>query len=232
MDVGPEADVYSLGAIVYEPLTGHPPFRAATTLQTLDLVRSREPVPPRELQPATLRDLQTICLKCLEKEPWKRYTTAALLADDLTRFLNHEPIRRARWAPGPAGAVGRRNPVPAGLLAVLVLTGLFALTAILLQWRKANALARSLSVANRQSEQRRQRAVDAQECARAGRRRSPASRRGRTPGTLSVERRGRECGLATPERRIRPGGISRRRHRNTATGSGDTCTASWTAPTP
>ena len=164
VDVGPEADVYSLGAIVYELLTGHPPFRGATTLQTLDLVRSREPVPPRELQPATPRDLQTICLKCLEKEPWKRYATAALLADDLTRFLDHEPIRArpvgrlgrlARWA--------RRSPVPAGLLAALVLTGLVALTAILLQWRNANALARSLSVANRQSEQRRQRAVDAQE---------------------------------------------------------------------
>jgi eukaryotic-like serine/threonine-protein kinase len=164
VDVGPAADVYSLGAIVYELLTGRPPFRAATTLQTLDLVRSREPVPPRELQPGTPLDLQTICLKCLEKEPGKRYATAGELADDLQRFLDHKPIRArpvghlgrlARWA--------RRNPVPAGLVGALVVTGLAALSAILWQWSKADALAKSLAKANIQSEERRLRAVHAQE---------------------------------------------------------------------
>ena len=115
VDAGPAANVYSLGAIVYELLTGHPPFRAATTLQTLHLVRSREPVPPRELQPATPRDLQTICLKCLEKEPGKRYATAGELADDLRRFLDHEPIRASPRGPfGRLARWGRRNPVPAG----------------------------------------------------------------------------------------------------------------------
>jgi eukaryotic-like serine/threonine-protein kinase len=86
-------DVYALGAILYESLTGRPPFRAAHPLETIALVLHHEPAPPRLLNAAIEIDLQTICLKCLEKDPKRRYATALELADELRRYLAHEPIR-------------------------------------------------------------------------------------------------------------------------------------------
>jgi serine/threonine protein kinase/tetratricopeptide (TPR) repeat protein len=119
--VGRAADGYSLGAILYELLTGRPPFRAETALDTILQVLHEEPVPPRRLQPKLPRDLETICLSCLRKEPQRRYASALALAEDLHCFLAGEPIR-AR----PTGVVerglkwARRRPTLAALLAVSV----------------------------------------------------------------------------------------------------------------
>jgi tetratricopeptide (TPR) repeat protein/tRNA A-37 threonylcarbamoyl transferase component Bud32 len=129
-ELGPAADIYALGAILYECLTGRPPFRAATPLDTILHVIAYDPVPPSRLEPKTPRDLETVCLKCLQKDPQRRYSSARELADDLLRFLDGLPIRARpvsriertlKWV--------RRRPGAAALLGgavvlVLVLVGL------------------------------------------------------------------------------------------------------------
>jgi serine/threonine protein kinase/DNA-binding SARP family transcriptional activator len=127
--VGPAADVYALGAIFYEALTGRPPFKAATPMETMLQVVSDEPVPPRRLQPAVPVELETISLKCLSKEPAHRYPSAAALTDDLNRFLNGEPIRArpsSRWEKAVKWA--KRKPATAALVAIsaLAILTLFA----------------------------------------------------------------------------------------------------------
>lgn len=132
--LGRSADIYSLGAILYELLTGEPPFQGQTVMDTLILVQTQEPKAPSKLRPRLPRDLETICLKCLEKEPERRYVTAAALAEDLRRFLNHEPIlaRPVRaWERGVKWL--RRHPAGAACLALLLLSTTGALATYTVQ---------------------------------------------------------------------------------------------------
>jgi hypothetical protein len=134
----PALDVYALGAVLFESVTGRPPFLGVTAVDTLLQVRSREPSSVRQLQPHCPRDLETVCLKCLHKDPRPRYASAGALADDLGRFLSGRPVearptsaaeRLAKW--------GRRHPTVASLAAVLALGGAVSVTLITLLWLRA-----------------------------------------------------------------------------------------------
>jgi serine/threonine-protein kinase len=129
--VGPAADVYSLGAILYECLTRRPPFKAAHLLATVRQVVADEPVPPKQLNPQTPRDLQTICLKCLEKDPRRRYSSARALADDLLAYQRGEAI--SARPPGIVGRVDRWVRSRPALAATLIaLTALYVNHLVLL----------------------------------------------------------------------------------------------------
>jgi serine/threonine protein kinase/Flp pilus assembly protein TadD len=132
-------DIYGLGAILYEALTGRPPFAAATVDATLGQVRQDEPVPPRRLQPTVPRDLETICLKSLRKEASRRYATARELADDLRRFQAGEPVRARPVGVGERLVVRcRRRPGVAALLAALAFVFVAGSSGVVWQWQCAN----------------------------------------------------------------------------------------------
>ncbi|HEV3343222.1 MAG TPA: protein kinase [Pirellulales bacterium] len=152
--IGPAADIYGLGALLYEMLTGRPPFRGETAAETQRQVISDEPVPPSRLSTKVPRDLETICLKCLSKEPKRRYASAAALADDLRRFgegrpLLARPVGRAertwRWC--------RRNPTLAALLFMaLALVGLAVGGGFWVERQQADRRTQTARLEGRQSE--------------------------------------------------------------------------------
>lgn len=141
-------DVYGLGTILYEMLTGRPPFLAPTTLETLEQVKQRNPVSPSQLQPGLSSDLENICLKCLEKEPGRRYASANDLADDLFRFRSHQPVL-ARPVSGweKAWRWCRRNPTVAALSFALVLALLLGSAGVTWKWQEAEASNRRSEIA-------------------------------------------------------------------------------------
>jgi WD40 repeat protein len=155
------ADVYGLGAILYELLAGKPPFLAETLLGTLHQVTSAEPAPPRSLSPRIDRDLETITMKCLQKEPRNRYVSAAALAEDLERWLAGEPIH-ARAA-GPVERAlkwAKRQPASATLFGLVAAAILVGLGALIWNWQAAEAAQREQLVrTTREAEEKRRLAV-------------------------------------------------------------------------
>ena len=142
-EIGPCSDIYGLGGVLYELLTGRPPFRAASVLDTLLQVRTQEPIPPSQFQPKVPRDLETICLKCLEKDSAKRYATAAALGEDLRRFLAGEPIvARPVSRIESLWRLCRRNPRVALLSA--------AVAVLVVAWSATSTLLYRLALSNEQ----------------------------------------------------------------------------------
>ena len=149
-EVGPACDIYSLGAMLYHALSGRPPFQGETLTDVLRQVVSADPVAPRQLNPSIPRDLETICLKCLEKEPGRRFGSAQALADELSRFLRGEPILSRPI--GPAGKVWRwchRRPMLASLISALIAVTLLGAAGVSWQWRQTAAALQKVEWANR-----------------------------------------------------------------------------------
>jgi tetratricopeptide (TPR) repeat protein/predicted Ser/Thr protein kinase len=160
--IGHLADVYALGSMLYEMITGRPPFLAETVLKTLMRLLHEEPVPPSRLQPGVSRDLETICMKCLQKDPARRYATAADLADDLKRFQSGEPIRaRPVGRPARAWRWCKRNPKLAvlyGTVSALVMVVAATAWSIVSDMNRDRA---AVAATREQAEQRLEQATEA-----------------------------------------------------------------------
>ena len=186
--VGRATDVYALGAILYELLTGRPPFKGATPLDTVLQLLHEEPVRPRSLRPDLPRDLETICLKCLAKDAGKRYASARALADDLHDFRRGRPIQ-ARPVPRyeRAWKWARHRPLAAGLLVGMLLVGLLGFAGVTWQWQEAKAARDTLFDEKQETELQRQHAEEARAAAESARRQE-ADQRSRALASLYVSR--------------------------------------------
>jgi WD40 repeat protein/serine/threonine protein kinase len=186
-DVGPAADVYALGTILYQMLTGRPPFQGETAHDVLLQVTHAEPVAPRRLLPQVPRDLETICLKCLHKEPRRRYASALDLAEDLRRFRQGEPIlarpigpweRARKWA--------QRRPAVAALSAVVVGVSVLGFGLVTWKWLEAEAAYRQAETASRAKVEAQTRATEERLRKEAALERAEEGRRANYFATLSL----------------------------------------------
>ncbi len=190
-ELGPASDVYAIGAVLYELLTGRPPFLANSLQDTLLRIRDFEPVNPRALNPAVPRDLETICLKCLRKEPARRYATAQALADDLGRWLQQLPIEaRPIRSAERVGLWCRRSPLQALLLAALMLALAGGFAGVLSQWWRAEKLRKQ---------------------AEASRATAEAARREAETQAMDVRRRAYASDIQLAQRALAEGNIGRAR---------------------